>query len=332
MKMTIDPIKVTVRELVDGYKDDGEDGVVGYHGRLDIRPAYQREFVYNPEQRAAVVDTIREGYPLSVMYWMKRADGTFEVLDGQQRTLSICQYVAGDYFVDWDGTPRGFHNLPEELADTLLDYELTVYVCEGTADERRRWFERINIAGERLTAQEILNATYAGPTVTVTLLEHVAFGTGQSEVFDYAYFVNNYGWMSGSSITINGDMRANGNVSLSQSTVNGFVYAAANDELGVTGSVTLRGSPRIKSATAYRSASSTTTRSRPDTNDYDTNGAYDAPAASGVITAPTYDENGNVKSGTVAAQSQKSIVNEESSPLAMPFVSDLENYVEFAKE
>jgi hypothetical protein len=171
-----------------------------------------------------------------------------------------------------------------------------------------------------------------GPTVTVTLLEHVAFGTGQSEVFDYAYFVNNYGWMSGSSITINGDMRANGNVSLSQSTVNGFVYAAANDELGVTGSVTLRGSPKIKSASAYRSASSTTTRSRPDTNDYDTNGAYDAPAASGVITAPTYDENGNVKSGTVAAQSQKSIVNEESSPLAMPFVSDLENYVEYAKE
>ena len=166
MKMTIDPIKVTVRELVDGYRDDGEDGVVGYHGRLDIRPAYQREFVYNPEQRAAVIDTIREGYPLSVMYWMKRADGTFEVLDGQQRTLSICQYVAGDYFVDWDGTPRGFHNLPEELADTLLDYELTVYVCEGTADERRRWFERINIAGERLTAQEILNATYAGPWTT----------------------------------------------------------------------------------------------------------------------------------------------------------------------
>ena len=166
MKLTIDPMKVTVRELVDGYRDDGEDGVVGYHGLLDIRPPYQREFVYSPEQRAAVIDTVREKYPLSVMYWMKRADGTFEVLDGQQRTLSICQYVAGDYFVDWDGTPRAFHNLTSDLADKILNYMLTVYVCEGTADERRRWFERINIAGERLTPQEILNATYAGPWTT----------------------------------------------------------------------------------------------------------------------------------------------------------------------
>ena len=203
----------------------------------------------------------------------------------------------------------------------------------------------------------VATAVYEHPDglrVTVTIQERVIFGTGRSKVFDYAYFVNNYGWMSGSSITINGDMRANGNVSLSSSTVNGFVYAAANDELDVDGTVTLKGSPKIKSASAYRSASSTTSRSRPDTEDFSGSSeydayrksAYDAPESSGTIRAPTYKyttytdaetgetitEKTQATPGTVASLSDKSIVNDESDSLPMPFVSDLDSYVEYAKE
>jgi len=158
-----------------------------------------------------------------------------------------------------------------------------------------------------------------GFRVSATIRERVVFGTGQSRVFDYAYFVNNYGWMSGNTITINGDMRANGNVSLSQATVNGFVYAAANNELGAEGTVSLSGSPRIMSATAYRSSAGS--RARPDIDDYNTKCSYDAPKQNSVIS-----------SSTVAYKSKKAIVNEGSDSLAMPFVSELENYVAYAQE
>ena len=180
-----------------------------------------------------------------------------------------------------------------------------------------------------------------GFRVTATIRERVVFGTGQSRVFDYAYFVNNYGWMSGNTITINGDMRANGNVSLSQATVNGRVYAAANDELGVRGEVTLSGSPQIKGQTDYRSAAGS--RARPDKADYGVTGAYDAPKQSGTIRKPTYyddpyDEDGKWSpvavpgTGTRGATSGATIVNEGSDSLAMPFVSELENYVAYAQE
>ena len=169
-----------------------------------------------------------------------------------------------------------------------------------------------------------------GLTVTATIREYVAFGTGQSQVFDYAYFVNNYGWMNGSGITINGDMRANGDVSLSGSVVNGFIYAAENDEVGATGGIRLSSSPKIHSRSQYRSNAGN--RARYDTGDYDVLGAYDAPASTTTITKPTYDMYGNVRSGTVGATSGDPIVNEGSEPIPMPFVSDLGDYVEYAQE
>ena len=87
MKIELKPIKL--KDLFEDYEDKEEEGVVAYGGRLDVRPKYQREFVYKDEQRDAVIDTVRKGFPLNVMYWVKKDDGNFEVLDGQQRTISI---------------------------------------------------------------------------------------------------------------------------------------------------------------------------------------------------------------------------------------------------
>ena len=89
--MKIQLKEVTVRELTAGYKDNAEAGVIGYNGKLDIRPPYQREFVYGENQRNAVIDTVFKEFPLNVMYWAVRDDGGFEVIDGQQRTISLCQ-------------------------------------------------------------------------------------------------------------------------------------------------------------------------------------------------------------------------------------------------
>ena len=151
-----------MRELVECYEDDGHDGIRGYGGALDIRPPYQREFVYKEKQRNAVIESISQAFPLNVMYWSVRGDGSYEIIDGQQRTISISQYVAGDYSVDG----LYFHNLQKDKREQILDYRLMIYFCSGTDSEKLDWYRTINIAGETLVEQEIRNAVYAGPWVS----------------------------------------------------------------------------------------------------------------------------------------------------------------------
>ena len=168
--MHIEERKVTVREVTEGYFNDAEEGVVGYDDQLDIRPKYQREFVYKDKQRDEVIRTVMKGLPLNVMYWVDRGEQyeddpnepRYEVLDGQQRTISLCEYVDGSFSVD----DRYFYNLPGDQQEQILDYELFVYVCEGTDSEKLEWFRIINIAGEQLTDQELRNAVYAGSWVS----------------------------------------------------------------------------------------------------------------------------------------------------------------------
>lgn len=183
--MNIELHKITVRELTQGYVDNNENGVRAYSGRLDVRPPYQREFVYKEKQRDAVIDTLTQGFPLNVMYWAKRivadcvsqsgksvcgdADGDngsdkaqYEIIDGQQRTISICQYVNGDFAFNF----RYFHNLQPDEQEQILNYELQIYICSGTDSEKLKWFRTINIAGEALTEQELRNAVYAGSWVS----------------------------------------------------------------------------------------------------------------------------------------------------------------------
>jgi hypothetical protein len=156
--MKIELKEISIRSLVAGYKSHPVDGVVGYGGLLDIRPAYQREFVYKDKQRDAVIDTVRKGFPLNTMYWVKNSDTAFEVLDGQQRTISICQYVSGDYSINH----QFFHNLTDEERDQILDYKLMIYICEGEEREKLTWFTIVNIGGVKLTNQELRNAVYTG--------------------------------------------------------------------------------------------------------------------------------------------------------------------------
>ena len=126
MNITLNKIKV--RDLFNGYINNGEDGVVGYHGNLNIRPKYQREFIYSDARQELVIDTVLKGYPLNIMYWMKTgvdANGneTYDLLDGQQRTLSICRFLENKFM--YNGT---YANASETMKSTVLDYELLVYM------------------------------------------------------------------------------------------------------------------------------------------------------------------------------------------------------------
>jgi hypothetical protein len=156
----------TIRELVEGYEDSAENGVVGYGGKLNIRPAFQREFVYKEKERNAVIDTVLKGFPLNVMYWCDDGNGNYELLDGQQRTISICQYINNEFSVLVNGNPQIFDGLPADVKNKILDYKLMIYICEGTESEKLDWFKIINIAGVQLTQQELRNAVYTGPWLT----------------------------------------------------------------------------------------------------------------------------------------------------------------------
>ena len=160
--MKIDLKKITVRELSNGYQDSAENGVVGFGGKLDIRPPFQREFVYGDKERKAVIDTLQKDFPLNVMYWAVRDDGNFEIIDGQQRTISICQYVEGDFSLNG----LAFHNLTNDKQEQILNYELMVYFCSGADSEKLEWFETINIAGKELSKQELRNAVYSGSWIS----------------------------------------------------------------------------------------------------------------------------------------------------------------------
>ena len=174
--MKIKMYEIPIRDIVAGYQEDNKGGVTGFYGNLNIRPPYQREFIYKDKQRNEVINTVLKGFPLNVMYWVWTEaseedqfpedieglkDGKFELLDGQQRTISICQYAAGDFSLNY----KGYKNLTPREASNFMNYKLTIYVCIGEDKEKLDWFEIINIAGERLFPQELRNAIYSGPWV-----------------------------------------------------------------------------------------------------------------------------------------------------------------------
>lgn len=175
--MEINKIAVTIRELCEGYvnesETDIEQGVYAYGGKLCVRPAFQRSFVYSRKQENAVIDTALKGFPLNIMYWVDNGDGTYDCLDGQQRTISLCNFVDGitHFKAPWFNNNKESYihtieRIDPDRAKAFLDYKLEIYVCKGTKTERMDWFRTINIAGEELYEQELRNANYVSQWLT----------------------------------------------------------------------------------------------------------------------------------------------------------------------
>ncbi|MDE5764100.1 MAG: DUF262 domain-containing protein [Ruminococcus sp.] len=154
--------KHKISEIFNGYKNNDENGVVGYGGKLNIRPAFQREFIYKEKERNAVIETVMKGFPLNVMYWCEDNNGNYELLDGQQRTISICKYLNDEFSIN----SRSFLNLTAFERQQIENYELMIYVCKGNDKEKLDWFKIINIAGVQLAEQELRNAIYTGTWLT----------------------------------------------------------------------------------------------------------------------------------------------------------------------
>ena len=162
--------ELTIRDIVDGFSEDTKSGqVTGFGGKLNIRPKYQRQFIYELDKQKAVINTVLNEYPLNVMYWAKNGDG-WELMDGQQRTISIAKFYQDQYSVDVEmagkKSPRTYSGLIGADRERFLNYPLNVYICDGDEKEKLEWFQVINIAGVHLTDQEMRNAIYNGEWVT----------------------------------------------------------------------------------------------------------------------------------------------------------------------
>jgi hypothetical protein len=163
--------KITVREICDGfvYNELEGRGLFGLSGKLTIQPEYQRNYIYADGKRdVAVIESILKGYPLGLIYFNKTGDESFEVLDGQQRVTSIGRYVTNKFAVkDENGMEQYFSGIAQDKQEKILETKLLIYECEGTESEIKEWFKTINIAGVPLNEQELLNAVYSGPFVTL---------------------------------------------------------------------------------------------------------------------------------------------------------------------
>lgn len=161
----------TVREIVDGfvYNELEGKGLFGLSGKLTIQPEYQRNYIYADGKRdVAVIESLLKGYPLGLIYFNKVANDKYEVLDGQQRITSVGRYVANKFAVrDENGMEQYFGGIAADKQAKILESKLLIYECEGTESEIKEWFRTINIAGVPLNSQELLNAVYSGPFVTL---------------------------------------------------------------------------------------------------------------------------------------------------------------------
>ena len=192
MKTTLKQYKV--RDIVEGfvYNELEGKGLFGLNGRLTIQPEYQRNFIYaegDGGRERAVISSLLRGYPLGLLYFNETDGDSLEVLDGQQRITSIGRFVNGRFaVVDSDGHQQTFDGLNSEDQDKILDIDLLVYECSGTEAEIKNWFQTINIAGVPLNEQELLNAVYSGPFVTLGKAE---FSNSQNyKIDDWSAYVS----------------------------------------------------------------------------------------------------------------------------------------------
>ncbi len=169
-------IDITVADICDGfvYNQLEGKGLFGLGGKLTIQPEYQRNYLYadgGGKKEQAVIHSLLKGYPLGLIYFNKVADDRFEVLDGQQRITSIGRFVTNKFAIMDGGNPKNFDSLPADQRERVLRSPLLIYECEGTETEIKEWFQTINIAGVPLNSQELLNAIYSGPFVTLAKAE-----------------------------------------------------------------------------------------------------------------------------------------------------------------
>ena len=169
MKTTL-KTNITIKDICEGfvYNELEGKGLFGLAGKLTIQPEYQRNYIYAEEGReAAVIESVLKGYPIGLIYFNKVGNNKFEVLDGQQRITSLGRFITDKFALKDENGMQYFGAMAKDKKDKILETKLLIYECKGTESQIKEWFKTINIAGVPLKPQELLNAIYSGPFVTL---------------------------------------------------------------------------------------------------------------------------------------------------------------------
>ena len=174
---TILKTNITVKDICEGfvYNELEGKGLFGLSGKLTIQPEYQRNYIYASDggkREMAVIESILKGYPIGLIYFNKVSEDNLEVLDGQQRITSLGRFITDKFAIkDENGMEQYFSGMAKDKQAKILETKLLIYECEGTESEIKEWFKTINIAGVPLNDQELFNAVYSGPFVTLAKAE-----------------------------------------------------------------------------------------------------------------------------------------------------------------
>ena len=139
---------MNIKELYEAVRD----------GRIVSDIDLQREIIYKTDKQQLVIDSIVKGIPLPALYLWKNDAGILEVLDGKQRIEAIKRFKEND--IEYNGLL--WKQTPADIQDIINNYPLTIIVCEGTEQQKREIFRRINTLGVPLSAYEVLNGLYNG--------------------------------------------------------------------------------------------------------------------------------------------------------------------------
>lgn len=161
--------KFKIKDLIEDFKDSKNSSPTAFGGKLEVRPHYQRLFVYKPKMQAEVINSIRNGTPLGPMIYHEHGDGTYSLFDGQQRSLSILYFCHDKFPIflkDEYGNKKRyiFSDLKEERTDIyykILNYELDIRTVSGKEGDIVHMFNVINRQGEQLSSQEKRNIFYS---------------------------------------------------------------------------------------------------------------------------------------------------------------------------
>lgn len=169
---TILKTNITIKDICEGfvYNELEGKGLFGLSGKLTIQPEYQRNYIYASDggkREMAVIESVLNGYPIGLIYFNKVSENNLEVLDGQQRITSLGRFITDKFAIKDENGMQYFGGLAKDKKDKILETKLLIYECEGTESQIKEWFKTINIAGVPLKPQELLNAIYSGPFVTL---------------------------------------------------------------------------------------------------------------------------------------------------------------------
>ncbi|MDO8668871.1 MAG: DUF262 domain-containing protein [Candidatus Buchananbacteria bacterium] len=165
-------IEVTIEDICEGfvYNELEGKGLFGLAGKLTIQPEYQRNYIYASDggkREMAVIESVLKGYPIGLIYFNRVSENNLEVLDGQQRITSLGRFITDKFAIKDENGMQYFSTMAKDKKNKILETKLLIYECEGTESQIKEWFKTINIAGVPLKPQELLNAIYSGPFVTL---------------------------------------------------------------------------------------------------------------------------------------------------------------------